>query len=54
MNEIQQHKKTTEVNRIIRETKEYVKNNTIAMLINNISNTIINTSMILTKMVMDS
>ena len=32
--------------------KEQVKNNTIAILINNISNTIINTNMIITKLVM--
>ena len=40
--------------RTIRETKEEGKNNVSTMLINNISYTIINTNMIITKMVMDN
>ena len=40
--------------RAIRETKEYGKNNTIAILVDNTSNTIRNTNiMVITKMVMD-
>ena len=34
--------------------KEQVKSNTIAILINNISNTVINTNMIITKLVMEN